>query len=60
MKLGNRYQSAGAVAVLIAGLVVSLPVAAQGKDDLWEISSKMDMPGMPMAMPAKNPMTIRP
>ena len=51
MKLGNRYQSAGAVAVLIAALVVSLPVAAQGKDDLWEISSKMDMPGMPMAMP---------
>ena len=51
MKLGNRYQSAGAVAVLIAGLVASIPVSAQGKDDLWEISSKMDMPGMPMAMP---------
>ena len=51
MKLGNRYQSAGAVAVLIAGLVASIPVSAQGKDELWEISSKMDMPGMPMAMP---------
>ena len=53
MKLRNRYRSAGAVAVLIAGLVVSLPLLAQGKDDLWEISSKMDMPGMPMAMPAQ-------
>ena len=53
MKLGNRYQSAGAVAVLIAALAASLPVSAQGKDELWEISSKMDMPGMPMAMPAQ-------
>ena len=53
MKLGNRYQSAGAVAVLIAALVASLPVAAQGKDELWEVSSKMEMPGMPMAMPAQ-------
>jgi hypothetical protein len=53
MKLGNRCQSAGAVAVLIAALVASCPVAAQGKDELWEISSKMEMPGMPMAMPAQ-------
>jgi hypothetical protein len=51
MKLGNRCQSAGAVAVLIAALVASIPVSAQGKDELWEISSKMNMPGMPMAMP---------
>jgi hypothetical protein len=41
------------VAVLIATLVASIPVSAQGKDELWEISSKMDMPGMPMAMPAQ-------
>ncbi len=53
MKLGNRYQSAGALAVLIAALVASLPASAQGKDELWEISSKMEMPGMPMAMPAQ-------
>jgi len=51
MKLGNRYQSTGAAAVLIAALVASFPVAAQGKDELWEISSKMEMPGMPMAIP---------
>jgi hypothetical protein len=51
MKLRNCYRSAGAVAVLIAALVASFPAAAQGKDELWEISSKMDMPGMPMAIP---------
>jgi hypothetical protein len=53
MKLGNRYLPAGAVAAMIAALAVSLPVSAQGKDELWEISSKMEMPGMPMAMPAQ-------
>ena len=53
MKFGNRYPSAGPVAFLIAALVASFPVAAQGKDELWEISSKMEMPGMPMAMPAQ-------
>jgi hypothetical protein len=53
MQLGNRYPSAGAGAVLIAALVASLSVSAQGKDELWEIASRMDMPGMPMAMPAQ-------
>jgi hypothetical protein len=53
MKLGNRYLPAGAAALLVVALAASLPVAAQGKDDLWEISSKMEMPGMPMAMPAQ-------
>jgi uncharacterized protein DUF3617 len=40
-------------AVLAVALAASLPAAAQGKDDLWEIVSKMEMPGMPMAMPAQ-------
>jgi hypothetical protein len=39
--------------VLAFGLIASLPVSAQGKDDLWEVSTKMEMPGMPMAMPAQ-------
>ena len=26
---------------------------AQGKDDLWEVTTKMEMPGMPMAMPGQ-------
>jgi hypothetical protein len=39
--------------VLGLGLIASLPASAQGKDDLWEVSTKMEMPGMPMAMPAQ-------
>jgi uncharacterized protein DUF3617 len=35
------------------GLAAASPALAQGKDDLWEVSSKMEMPGMPMAMPAQ-------
>ena len=33
--------------------LISGNAAAQGKDELWEITSKMEMPGMPMAMPAQ-------
>ena len=39
--------------VLAFALAASLPASAQGKDDLWEVSTKMEMPGMPMAMPAQ-------
>ncbi len=39
-------------AVLVAG-GTSTTALAQGKDDLWEITTKMEMPGMPMAMPAQ-------
>ena len=45
---------------LAAALALALPgsAGAQGKDDMWEITSKMEMPGMPpgMSMPAQ---TIR-
>ena len=52
MKLRNLHlPRAGTAAFLLVMLVASLPASAQGKDDLWEISSKMDMPGMPMAIP---------
>ncbi len=44
---------ASAGIVLIFAIATALPVAAQGKDNLWEYSTKMDMPGMPMAMPAQ-------
>jgi hypothetical protein len=54
MTLRNRYLSrAGAALVAMMALAAASPVAAQGKDDLWEHSSKMEMPGMPMAMPAQ-------
>jgi hypothetical protein len=54
MTLRHRYLSrAGAVLASMVALAAASPVAAQGKDDLWEVSSKMEMPGMPMAMPAQ-------
>ncbi len=34
-------------------LCTASPAVAQGKDDLWEVTSKMEMPGMPMAMPTQ-------
>jgi hypothetical protein len=43
--------AACAAAVLLA--VCSLPAAAQGKDEQWDITMKMEMAGMPMAMPAR-------
>ena len=38
---------------LLTAIALSLPAAAsaQGKDELWEVTTKMEMPGMPMAMP---------
>ena len=39
------------VFVVIAS--ASNTAVAQGKDDLWEVTTKMEMPGMPMAMPAQ-------
>ncbi len=38
--------------MLVAG-PASTSALAQGKDDLWEVTTKMEMPGMPMAMPAQ-------
>lgn len=48
-------------AVALAAAFVVLPALAQmgyrvdpqGKDELWDVTSKMEMPGMPMAMPAQ-------
>jgi Protein of unknown function (DUF3617) len=54
MKLRNRYLSRAGVALCsLVALAATSPAAAQGKDELWEVSSKMEMPGMPMAMPAQ-------
>jgi hypothetical protein len=48
---------AGAAALALAALPVlaqmGYRVDAQGKDELWDVTSKMEMPGMPMAMPAQ-------
>ena len=42
-----------ATAAVAAALAWPAPVLAEGKDDLWEVTTKMEMPGMPMAMPAQ-------
>jgi len=42
-----------AAAAMLIGATATAPALAQGKDDLWEITTKMEMPGMPMAMPAQ-------
>jgi len=39
--------------VLAFAFAASPPASAQGNDDLWEVTTKMEMPGMPMAMPAQ-------
>ena len=54
MKLRNHFlPRAGTVAFLLVALAISPLASAQGKDDLWEISTRMEMAGMPMAMPAQ-------
>ncbi len=54
MKLRNRYlHRARAAAFLLVALAISPLASAQGKDDLWEISTRMEMAGMPMAMPGQ-------
>ena len=52
MKLSKRGACRIGVACLSA-VAAAAPAAAQGKDELWEVSSKMEMPGMPIAMPAQ-------
>ena len=48
-----RIPLAFVVAALAAVGLASADAVGQGKDDLWEVTSKMEMPGMPMAMPAQ-------
>jgi hypothetical protein len=37
----------------ILGLMSSASALAAGSDELWEVTTKMEMPGMPFAMPAQ-------
>lgn len=55
---GNAPQRAGRCITQLAtawclAAALTLPgmAAAQGKDDLWEVTTRVEMPGMPMAMP---------
>jgi hypothetical protein len=47
------WRSAGIGIGLALTLCWTTGAAGQGKDDLWEVTTKMEMPGMPMAMPAQ-------
>ena len=51
--MSHRIRTLVAVAALA---LVATPAAAQEKGDQWEITVKMEMPGMPMSMP---PQTTR-
>ena len=50
----NRLPTRALVALVFGAALAASPVTfGQGKDEQWEITSKMEMPGMPMAMPAQ-------
>ena len=60
----NRFlvvPPAPAIALLAFALLAAAQAAGQtgykadpqGKDELWDVTSKMEMPGMPFAMPAQ-------
>jgi len=56
--VSKRFESicrriAPAVTAVAAAIALSPNALAQGTDDLWEVTMKMEMPGMPMAMPAQ-------
>lgn len=42
------------------GLAVASSALAAGSDELWDMTAKMEMPGMPMAMPAMKSKTCIP
>ncbi len=54
MNLLNRHLTCASAVVVFGIAIAASPQAfAQGNDDQWEIASKMDMPGIPMSIPAQ-------
>jgi len=54
MNLGNGNAACAAKALVSAIAFAAMPPAlAQGTDEQWEISSKMEMPSMPISLPAQ-------
>lgn len=53
MKISNRSVTLAHAGTALIGfaLCAASPASAQSKDELWEVTSKMEMPGMQMAMP---------
>lgn len=52
MRVGSLSRKL-AVGAGVACVVLSTAVLAQGKDELWDVTMKMEMAGMPFAMPAQ-------
>jgi len=51
MFIGRGFSRAALACAAAALLAVPASGVAQGADQLWEVTVKMEMPGMPMAMP---------
>ena len=49
--IGLRFRATLATSAAAAMLALPAAGVAQGSDQLWEVTVKMEMPGMPMAMP---------
>ena len=49
----DRHPTLAMAVFVVVALVAPQTALAQGTDEQWEITSKMEMPGMPMAMPAQ-------
>ena len=53
MFIARGFSRAALACAAAALLAVPASGVAQGADQLWEVTVKMEMPGMPMAMPAQ-------
>jgi hypothetical protein len=51
LTVSHRQINSLATILVVTAFSWSTSALAQGKDDLWEVTMKMEMPGMPMAMP---------
>ena len=52
MNAATKAARGASVACVLAALAASPSAIAQGADDLYEVTVKMEMPGMPMQMPS--------
>ena len=53
MGVGSLSMRFAACAGVACALLSSPAVLAQGKDELWDVTMKMEMAGLPMSMPAR-------
>jgi len=58
--MSSQSPSLRIVSIALALVLAPLPAAAAGTDELWEITTKMEMAGMPMMMPAQTNQVCQP